>query len=77
MGQKHKTGNFKVISEDSGHELIEYKLSTGDGTFLLNAKGEIGEMSKKEQEGRIFIYPVVTTRIRNYKFKGVELVPID
>jgi len=82
-----KPGKFKVISEDNGNEVIEYVLSTADGSLLLNAKGNIGVMSKKEQEGtiminqtgsqKITIYPTRTGRRNRYNFKGVELIPVD
>lgn len=80
-------GKFKVISEDNGNEVIEYVLSTADGSLLLNAKGNIGVMSKKEQEGtiminqtgsqKITIYPKRTDRRNRYNFKGVELIPVE
>ncbi len=82
-----KPGKFKVISEDNGNEVIEYVLATSDGSLLLNAKGNIGVMSKKEQEGtiminqtgsqKITIYPKTTDRRNRYNFKGVELIPVD
>jgi len=82
-----KPGKFKVISEDNGNEVIEYVLSTADGSLLLNAKGNIGVMSKKEQEGtiminqtgsqKITIYPKTTDRRNRYNFKGVELIPVE
>jgi len=80
-------GKFKVISEDNGNEVIEYVLATSDGSLLLNAKGNIGVMSKKEQEGtiminqtgsqKITIYPKTTDRRNRYNFKGVELIPVE
>jgi len=80
-------GKFKIISEDNGNEVIEYVLSTADGSLLLNAKGNIGVMSKKEQEGtiminqtgsqKITIYPKTTDRRNRYNFKGVELIPVE
>jgi len=80
-------GKFKVISEDNGNEVIEYVLATSDGSLLLNAKGNIGVMSKKEQEGtiminqtgsqKITIYPKRTDRRNRYNFKGVELIPVE
>jgi len=82
-----KPGRFKVISEDNGNEVIEYVLSTADGSLQLNAKGNIGVMSKKEQEGtiminqagsqKITIYPTRTGRRTRYNFKGVELIPVE
>lgn len=82
-----KPGNFKVISEDNGNEVIEYRLSTSGGSLVLNARGNIGELSKKEQEGtiminqkgpqRITIYPTLAAKANSYKFKGVELIPVD
>ena len=82
-----KPGKFKVISEDNGNEVIEYVLASSDGSLLLNAKGNIGVMSKKEQEGtiminqtgsqKITIYPKTTDRRNRYNFKGVELIPVE
>jgi alpha-L-fucosidase len=83
-----KPGSFRVISEDNGEDKIQYELITIADTLLLNAKGELDVMSKKEQNGSIFIkqagtqqimvYPkVIAKSSKRYKFKGLELLPVD
>ncbi|WP_430931216.1 alpha-L-fucosidase [Saccharicrinis sp. 156] len=79
-------GSFKVISEDSGDEGFVYNLISGKDILELNAKGHIGKLTKKEQEGRLFldkgmhqikVYPKVPTSKatkHNYQFKGLELI---
>ena len=81
-------GSFKVISEDTGNKDFVYDLITPYDTMELNAKGSIGKMLKRRQEGsisikkagiyKIAIYPKITlgkTDKRSYKFKGLELIP--
>lgn len=80
---------FKVISEDTGNDGFTYNLITSGNTLELNAKGEIGKMMKREQNGtvsldkgthRIMVYPKVPASKatkRSYKFRGLELVPAD
>jgi len=79
-------GKYKVISEDTGDEDFKYSLITSADTLILDAKGEIRVLTKKEQTGTILIentgvqkiavYPTVLTKIRRrYQFKGLELVP--
>jgi alpha-L-fucosidase len=83
-------GTFKVISEDSGDVGFVYNLMTPNDTLTLNAKGSIGKMTKKQQEGsiniiqagvhKIMVYPKVpTSKVtkRSYQFKGIELIPVD
>ncbi|MBU2950929.1 alpha-L-fucosidase [Tamlana agarivorans] len=82
-------GSFKVISEDSGNDGLIYNLSNSKDTLMLNAKGTIGKLTKKEQEGHITIdepgvhkftvYPKVPASKAtkgSYKFKGLELIPV-
>jgi len=79
-------GTFKVISEDNGNEDFIYDLITPNDTLELNAKGSIGNMTKKQQEGSIkidhtgvqqfVVYPKILTKGR-YSFKGLELVPVE
>ncbi len=82
-------GTFKVISEDNGNEDFIYTLVTPKNSLDLNAKGTIGKMTKKKQEGsiqldqagiyQIKVYPkVITTKAtkQSYMFKGLELVPL-
>ncbi|MCK4921204.1 MAG: hypothetical protein KAS71_09160, partial [Bacteroidales bacterium] len=81
-------GDFRVISEDNGENRLQYNIVASGDTLLLNAKGEIDVMSKKEHEGTIHIsqsgdqtilvYPKVRAEVsRRYKFKGLELIPIQ
>ncbi|ANW96108.1 hypothetical protein AXE80_07380 [Wenyingzhuangia fucanilytica] len=82
-------GAFKVISEDTGDHDFTYNLITSKETLELNAKGTIGKLTKKEQEGivilskgihQIRVYPKVTTSKKtkhSYKFKGLELIPVN
>jgi alpha-L-fucosidase len=83
-----RPGNYKVISEDNGEDRLQYNLIASADTLLLNAKGELDVMSKKEQDGtihisqagvqKIIVYPKVTAKSsRRYKFKGLELIPIN
>ena len=81
-------GTFNVISEDNGNEYFDYNLIFHNDTLVLNARENIGKMSRKQQEGnitiplsgihRIAVYPETTldkTDRRLYKFKGLELIP--
>ena len=81
-------GEFKIISEDNGDAQLQYELITADDTCLLDAEGQLGVMGKKQQEGtirinktgiqRITVYPKVMSRgSSRYKFKGLELIPIE
>lgn len=80
-------GNFKVISEDNGENKLQYQLYTQSDTLLLNARGKLDVMSKKKQEGtiliekvgpqQILVYPTLTAKSSRYKFKGLELIPLD
>jgi len=83
-------GTFKVISEDTGNATLVYNLITPDDTLALDANEHIGKMTKKQHEGsikinkagvhKIMVYPKITTtksNKRNYKFKGLELVPVE
>ncbi len=80
-------GEFRVISEDNGEANLKYKLITSSDTLMLNAKGELGKVTKKEQAGSIHIkqkgvqtiavYPeVIAKNSGRYKFKGLELIPL-
>lgn len=83
-------GSFNVISEDTGNDGFMYNLIIPGDTLALHAKGSLGELTKKQQEGtvklhqagvhKIMVYPkVVASREtrRSYTFKGLELVPIE
>ncbi len=82
-----KPGKFKVISEDNGNSYYIYKLYSSNDSLSLNARGDIGNMTKKQQEGslvikqtginKIAVYPEKTIGGRSgYKFKGLELIPL-
>ena len=83
-------GSFKLISEDNGNEYYSYNLISSSDTLELNARGNIGKMSYKDQDGsiiiqgkgvhRIAVYPKNTLNRedrRKYKFKGLELIPVE
>lgn len=81
-------GNFRVVSEDSKDDKLQYELITHADTLLLRAGGESPEPGKKEREGsiliekagrqQIMVYPKITARSSSrYKFKGLELLPLD
>lgn len=80
-------GNFRVVSEDNGNDKIQYQLITLADTLQLSARGESGVMSRKEQKGsiridqsgpqQIVVYPTHVARSSSYKFKGLELLPLD
>jgi len=83
-----RPGEFNVISEDNGNDGFTYNLITVSDTLELNAKGIIGRMTFKPQEGvikiektgvqKIMVYPKIpadrATR-RSYNFIGLELRP--
>lgn len=84
-----KPGTFNVVSEDNSDDDFVYNLITPTDTLSLNAKGEQGKMSKKQQKGsiritkpgiyKISVYPKILLNKANkqkYKFKGLELVPV-
>ncbi len=84
-----KPGVFKVISEDTGNAGFEYALNAPTDTLTLHAKGNIGELTKKEQGSitiekagvqTLTVYPTIPTSKAtklSYKFKGLELVPVE
>ncbi|KJD36007.1 hypothetical protein PW52_05145 [Tamlana sedimentorum] len=78
-----------MISEDNGNDGFVYNLITSNDTITLNASGEIGKMTKKQQEEnliinragiqKLIIYPKVPASKAtksSYKFKGLELIPV-
>lgn len=80
-------GKFKVISEDNGDEKMQYELYTSSDSLMLNAKGDLNVMTKKEQNGtisinklgvqKIMVYPkVVAQDSKRYNFKGLGLIPV-
>lgn len=80
-------GIFKVFSEDTGNSEYTYELFTEDDSLILDAKGNVGQLTKKSHEGtininkrgvqKIIVYPKNTVRKSKYEFKGLELVPVD
>ena len=83
-----KPGNFKVISEDNGNDNYIYEMFSSSDSLSMNTKGDIGKMTKKEQEGsleisqeginKIAVYPKKTIGGKSrYKFKGLELIPVN
>ncbi|WP_299668888.1 alpha-L-fucosidase [uncultured Polaribacter sp.] len=83
-----KPGDFNVVSEDTGNNGFTYNLIVANDTLELNAKGEKGRMLKKKQAGninfskkgiyKIAAYPKETIGMSSrYKFKGIELVPVE
>ena len=83
-----KPGEFKVISEDTGASEYTYELLTADDSLLLDADENVGRMTRKSQDGtitiakagvqKIAVYPKnAIKRLRNYRFKGLELVPVQ
>ena len=80
-------GTFNVISEDTGNNEYTYELFTEDGSLVLDAKGEVGPLTKKSHDGTITIekpgvqkivaYPKNAVRKSKYEFKGLELVPVQ
>lgn len=80
-------GEFTVISEDTGAEDYTYELFTANDSLVLKADENVGQMSRQIQDGtitikepgvqRIAVYPKnAIKRLRNYHFKGLELVPV-
>ena len=82
-----QTGTFKVISEDTGNREYTYELFTADDSLLLDAKENVGRLTRKSHDGtitikkpgvqKIAVYPKNTVRRSNYRFKGLELVPVE
>lgn len=83
-------GTFEVITEDNGNDEFIYNLISGSDTLALNAKGNLGVMTKKKQKGtinidstgvhKIMVYPKLPApkeKRRGYNFKGLELVPSE
>ena len=82
-------GSYKVFSEDTGNDGFAYKLISNQDTIQLHAKGSIGELSIKEQEEKILlkkgiqkiiVFPTTPTSKKtkhSYKFKGLELIPVQ
>jgi alpha-L-fucosidase len=80
-------GTFKVISEDTGNNEYIYELFTADGSLLLDAKENVGPLTRKSHDGtitikkagvqKIAVYPQKASQMRNYRFKGLELVPVQ
>ncbi|CAH8283553.1 alpha-L-fucosidase [Mariniflexile fucanivorans] len=83
-----KPGTFKVISEDTGNDVFVYTLKAANDSIVLNAKGVMGKLTKKQQEGsikieeagvhKLTVYPKIPASKASkgsYKFKGLELVP--
>jgi alpha-L-fucosidase len=81
-------GVFRIVSEDTGDDNFTYNLITPKKTVELNAKGNNGGLTKKEQKGNVTlskgiheirVYPKVKTSKKTkqrYKFKGLELIPL-
>jgi alpha-L-fucosidase len=83
-----RPGRFRIVSEDNGDDDLQYELKTADEVRLLSAAGPIDVMDKKTHPGtirietpgvqRISVYPkVLSRRSSRYKFKGLELIPVD
>lgn len=80
-------GVFKVISEDTGNSEYTYELFTEDDSLILDAIGDVGQLTKKSHDGTITIekpgvqkivaYPKNAVRKSKYEFKGLELVPVS
>jgi alpha-L-fucosidase len=83
-------GTFKVISEDNGNDGFVYNIISPTDTLELHAKGNIGKLTKKQQDGvlsidhkgvqKILVYPKIPASKatkNSYNFKGLELVPVD
>jgi len=80
-------GEFKVTSEDNGHEQYTYELSSADDSLLLRGKARTRQLQRHSHEGtirisqpgiqKITVYPKKTIRMSSgFKFKGLELVPV-
>ena len=83
-----KPGLFSVTSEDNGNDTFVYELITPDDTLLLNAKGSRRQMRRKKHDGtiridqagmqKIAVYPKERISQKSgFKFKGLELVPVE
>ncbi|MFC1797406.1 alpha-L-fucosidase, partial [Pseudomonadota bacterium] len=83
-----RPGTFRVFSEDTGADEYTYELRTVDDSMVLDANENVGQMTRKSQDGtitiatagvqQITVYPKNAIRkLRNYRFKGLELVPIE
>jgi len=82
-----KPGSFKVISEDSGNDKLSFELQTPTGTLEIFPKGDEGEITKKsagtigiDQAGivQIIARPKETIgHFNDFRFKGLELVPVN
>lgn len=80
-------GTFKVISEDNGNSEYTYELFTKSDSLVLDANENVGKLSRKSHDGtiaintkgvqKIKVYPKNPVRRSNFKFKGLELVPIN
>jgi alpha-L-fucosidase len=81
-------GSFKVISEDNGHDKLSYELITPTDTLEVFPKGNVGQITKKAQQGSVDIvnsgtiiikaYPKQTIEWWNeFKLKGIELKPVE
>jgi len=80
-------GVFKIISEDNSDDQLQYELRAGNENLLLDARGEIDVMDKRQREGtirienagvqQITVYPTVKSkRSSRFHFKGLELIPV-
>lgn len=81
-------GRFRVVSEDNGNAEFVYELTTSTDSLLIDAKGRVGELIRREHDGTIDIqqsgvqtisvYPKKTIGMSSkFEFKGLELVPVD
>ena len=80
-------GSFKVISEDNGSDKLSFELKTPTDILEIFPKGDEGEITKKsvgtieiDQMGivQITAYPKQTIgHFNDFKFKGLELIPLD
>ncbi|TWU44372.1 Alpha-L-fucosidase [Novipirellula aureliae] len=80
-------GDFKVMSEDTGSRTYQYELTTVDDSLVLDAKPRTGTLTRKSHDGtiviakpgvqKIAIHPMAGFEVMSdYKFKGLELVPV-
>ncbi|CAA6692165.1 MULTISPECIES: alpha-L-fucosidase [unclassified Lentimonas] len=81
-------GEFAIFSEDSSDNKFVYELMTESDQQQLNAKGDVGTLTKKQhpdtiridQGGiqQIMVYPTkVISMSSGFEFKGLELVPVE
>ncbi|CAA6676313.1 MULTISPECIES: alpha-L-fucosidase [unclassified Lentimonas] len=81
-------GEFTIFSEDSSDNKFVYELMTESDQQQLNAKGDVGTLTKKQhpdtiridQGGiqQIMVYPTkVISMSSGFEFKGLELVPVE